>query len=183
MPMPRYFAPHFAPSGDVAGTDMKAPVTIETKRLLIRRPRPGDAESIFSRYSGDPEVTKFVGWPTHTAVDDTKGFLAFCDAEWNRWPAGPYLILSRADGKLLGGTGLGFETASRASTVTCSRGTHGDEASRRRRCRRWSALPPALACSGCMPFVTSSIAPPRVSSRSAGSSARGSCGVTSDFRT
>jgi RimJ/RimL family protein N-acetyltransferase len=95
---------------------MKAPATIETERLFLRRPRPGDAESIFSRYAGDPAVTKFVGWPTHTAVDDTKGFLAFCDTEWDRWPAGPYLILSRADGELLGGTGLGFETASRAST-------------------------------------------------------------------
>ena len=56
---------------------MKAPVAIETERLLIRRPRPGDAESIFSRYAGDSEVTKFVGWPTHTAVDDTKVFLSF----------------------------------------------------------------------------------------------------------
>ena len=36
--------------------------------------------------------------------------------QWSRWPAGPYLIESRSDHKLLGGTGLGFETPSRAVT-------------------------------------------------------------------
>jgi RimJ/RimL family protein N-acetyltransferase len=43
-------------------------------------------------------------------------FLKFSDAEWDRWPAGPYLVFARADGALLGGTGLGFETPLRAVT-------------------------------------------------------------------
>src|SRR5262249_46048648 len=38
------------------------------------------------------------------------------DLEWQRWPAGPYLIESRDSGRLLGGTGLGFETPYRAAT-------------------------------------------------------------------
>jgi len=36
--------------------------------------------------------------------------------EWDRWPAGPYLAWSRANGMLLGSTGLAFETPYRAST-------------------------------------------------------------------
>jgi hypothetical protein len=28
-------------------------------------------------------------------------FLAFSDAEWERWPAGPYLVVSRENGRLL----------------------------------------------------------------------------------
>lgn len=95
---------------------MKAPETIETPRLVLRRPRTDDAEAIFVRYASDPEVTRFVGWPVHTSLDHTRAFLAFSDAEWERWPAGPYLVHARAGGALLGGTGLAFETPQRAMT-------------------------------------------------------------------
>jgi ribosomal-protein-alanine N-acetyltransferase len=89
---------------------------IETERLLLRRPRAGDAGLLFTRYAGDPEVTRYLGWETHQTVRDTRAFLEFCDREWARWPAGPYMIESRADGSLLGGTGLGFETPEQATT-------------------------------------------------------------------
>ena len=83
---------------------------IETTRLVLRKPTVADAEAVYTRYSSDTEVTKYVGWPRHQSVDQTKGFLAFSEAEWNRWLAGPYLIERRGDRKLLGGTGLAFET-------------------------------------------------------------------------
>jgi RimJ/RimL family protein N-acetyltransferase len=51
-----------------------------------------DAELIFRRYASDPEVTKFLGWPRHTSIEQTQAFLEFSDAEWEKWPAGPYLI-------------------------------------------------------------------------------------------
>jgi ribosomal-protein-alanine N-acetyltransferase len=89
---------------------------IETARLLLRRPVAGDAAAMFERYAGDADVTRFVGWPRHRTVADTLAFLDFSDAEWNRWPGGPYLIVSRADGRLLGSTGLGFEAPDRAVT-------------------------------------------------------------------
>ena len=95
---------------------MKAPDSIQTARLVLRRPSESDAESIFSRYASDPDVTKFVAWPTHRSVDHTRIFLAFSDAEWDRWPAGPYLIHTKDDALLLGGTGLAFETPHRAMT-------------------------------------------------------------------
>lgn len=71
---------------------------------------------MFERFAGDPSVTRFVGWPRHQSVADTIKFLEFSDAQWARWPAGPYLIASRSDGRLLGSTGLGFEEPDRAST-------------------------------------------------------------------
>jgi RimJ/RimL family protein N-acetyltransferase len=95
---------------------MKAPERLETERLVIRRPRAGDAAAVFERYAGDLEVTRYVGWPAHQSLSGTRAFLAVSDAEWSRWPAGPYLVESRSDGSLLGGTGLGFETPFRAST-------------------------------------------------------------------
>ena len=95
---------------------MKALETIESARLVLQCPKHQDAESIFTIYASDPVVTRYVAWPRHESLADTESFLAFSKAEWDRWPAGPYLIRSRADGAILGSTGLAFETASRAST-------------------------------------------------------------------
>jgi ribosomal-protein-alanine N-acetyltransferase len=95
---------------------MKAPERIETARLVLGRPRAADAAPIFERYASDPTVTKFLGWPRHRTIADTEAFLAFSDAEWDRWPSGPYLIRSRSGDQLLGGTGFGFETPDCAVT-------------------------------------------------------------------
>jgi [ribosomal protein S5]-alanine N-acetyltransferase len=95
---------------------MKAPDSIQTTRLVLRRPEAADATAIFDRYASDPEVTKYVGWTTHRSLDHTRVFLAFSDAEWERWPAGPYLVHAQDTAALLGATGLAFETADRAMT-------------------------------------------------------------------
>lgn len=95
---------------------MKASARLDTDRLVLRRPEAKDAPAVFERYASDPEVVRYVGWPVHGAIADTQAFLAFSDAEWKRWPAGPYLIESRTDGRLLGSTGLAFETPYRAAT-------------------------------------------------------------------
>jgi ribosomal-protein-alanine N-acetyltransferase len=94
----------------------KAPSHIDTARLTLMRPDQSDAAEIFERYASDPEVTRLLGWPRHRAVADTDAFLAVSASQWERWPAGPYLIRSRADGRLLGSTGLGFESPERAMT-------------------------------------------------------------------
>jgi ribosomal-protein-alanine N-acetyltransferase len=94
----------------------RKPARIETARLVLRRPRARDAQAIYRRYSGDAEVTRYLGWPRHRKVGQTRAFLDFSDADWRRWPAGPFLIESRETGELLGGTGLAFETPFRAST-------------------------------------------------------------------
>ncbi|MEO5823368.1 MAG: GNAT family protein [Vicinamibacteraceae bacterium] len=95
---------------------MHAPERVETSRLILRRPRTADARAIFERYASDPEVTRWLGWPRHTTITDSEGFVAFSEAEWERWPGGPYLIERRADGVLVGSTGFGFEAPQRAMT-------------------------------------------------------------------
>lgn len=71
---------------------------------------------MLERYAGDTAVVRYVGWPRHRSVADTRSFLALSDAAWREWPAGPFLVQAREDGTLLGGTGLDFETPFRAST-------------------------------------------------------------------
>jgi len=95
---------------------LRAPEVVETPRLLLRRPHASDAGAIFSRYAVDPDVTRYVGWAAHKSVDDTRGFLAFDDSQWEKWPAGSFLCWARDSGALLGGTGLLFETPQRAMT-------------------------------------------------------------------
>ena len=95
---------------------MRAPASVDTTRLTLVQPEASDAPAIFERYASDPEVTRYLGWPRHQVLADTEAFLKFSAAEWERWPAGPYLIRSRSDGRLLGGTGLGFDTAEQAVT-------------------------------------------------------------------
>jgi ribosomal-protein-alanine N-acetyltransferase len=92
------------------------PIRLQTSRLNLRPPRDEDADEIFARYASDEEVTRFVGWPRHLSLGDTKAFLAFSRSQWDKWPAGPLLIESRQTGALLGTTGLAYETTYRAST-------------------------------------------------------------------
>jgi ribosomal-protein-alanine N-acetyltransferase len=94
----------------------KAPTELQTTRLVLRKPRREDAWAIFERYAADREATRYMAWPVHTTINDTYAFLTFSDVEWERWPAGPYMIFSRADGTMVGSTGYAFESAHRAIT-------------------------------------------------------------------
>lgn len=93
-----------------------APERLTTERLELRRPLESDLEPIFARYASDAEVTRYLAWPRHTSLADTRIFLDFSTAEWRTWGCGPYLILSRAGGELLGSTGISFDTSDVAST-------------------------------------------------------------------
>ena len=80
---------------------------IETERLLLRRPRRSDEPAVFSRYASDPDVTRYMSFPTHQSLDDTRAFIEWCDTLWARWPkAGPLLVFARDGVTLLGGAGI-----------------------------------------------------------------------------
>jgi ribosomal-protein-alanine N-acetyltransferase len=87
----------------------------ETARLILRKPAMGDADAMFA-WASDADVTRWVAFQRHESVEDTRAFLERCRAAQMPWPFGAILIESRADGRLLGSTGLDRETAERAST-------------------------------------------------------------------
>ena len=94
----------------------RAPERIETSRLVLVRPAFSDVEEIFDRYASDAEVVTYLSFPRHRSIADTHTFLSISDREWAECPAGAYLIRERATNRLLGGTGLSFETRWRAMT-------------------------------------------------------------------
>jgi RimJ/RimL family protein N-acetyltransferase len=101
---------------DTSPNGPRAPETIETPRLRLRRPRAADADAIYTRYASDPEVTRLVGWPRHTSVEATRAFLEFDADAWAHSPAAGLLIEARDTGILIGSTGFLFETPYRAMT-------------------------------------------------------------------
>lgn len=88
---------------------------LKTERLLLRRPEPRDATAMFERYTSDSEVTRYLCWPRHQSVADTKRYLEDNKHTWQRCPVGTYLIESRDSRSLMGSIGLSWETHYRAS--------------------------------------------------------------------
>ena len=52
--------------------------TIETERLVLRRYVVDDAPDMYANWTSDPEVTKFMPWPTHESPEFTRDMLT----EW-----------------------------------------------------------------------------------------------------
>lgn len=48
---------------------------IETDRLILRRFTVEDAEKMYQNWASDPEVTKFLTWPTHGNAEVTRALL------------------------------------------------------------------------------------------------------------
>lgn len=81
------------------------PETIETERLLLQRLRYEDAEEIFYAYASKREATKYVSWPTHETVDDTRHFLAYAHQAWSQGLHYSYSI-RLSDRRLVGSIGV-----------------------------------------------------------------------------
>ena len=56
---------------------------IYTRRLELRRLQPNDAEEVFYSYGSKPEVGRYLTWPTHQGVGDTRRFLQHVEQAWN----------------------------------------------------------------------------------------------------
>lgn len=50
----------------------KGTQAIETPRLILRRAEMTDGEAMFRNWASDPDVTKFLTWPTYKSLEDTR---------------------------------------------------------------------------------------------------------------
>lgn len=81
---------------------MRAPLQLETERLILRPPVIEDAEDIFKKYSSDTEVTKYLVWTPHRDKEETLNFLSKCIVSWEDKAAFPYCILLKKNCELIG---------------------------------------------------------------------------------
>jgi ribosomal-protein-alanine N-acetyltransferase len=95
--------------------DTRAAEHVDTARLVLRRPIADDVDGIFE-YASDLDVTRYVGFPRHLSLDQTRGFLAWSDEHWAKWPAGPMVVELRGSGDIIGASGLTFDTPRCAQT-------------------------------------------------------------------
>ena len=49
--------------------DHKGTQTMETQRLILRKATRKDGEAMFRNWASDPDVTKYLTWPTHDNVE------------------------------------------------------------------------------------------------------------------
>jgi len=59
----------------------RVPETLTTRRLVLRRPKLSDAAAIYE-YGGDPEVTRYMDWPTNSSVADVVARLEGAGLRW-----------------------------------------------------------------------------------------------------
>jgi len=80
----------------------QAPETITTARLVLRRPRPEDAQAIFQDYAQDSEVTRFLSWTRHKDIAETQAFLAGCPERFDTGVEPAWVITFPSNDRALG---------------------------------------------------------------------------------
>ncbi len=63
---------------------MLFPELIRTPRLRMRKPHIEDADEVFRNYGSDPEVTRYLTWPTHRKVEDAFEAMLSRLAHWEQ---------------------------------------------------------------------------------------------------
>ena len=79
-------------SGDYIGGEM----TLETKRLILRRWEDSDAENLY-KYAKDPDIGPIAGWPAHQSIEESRDVIrnVFNGKE-------VYAVCLKSDGKAIG---------------------------------------------------------------------------------
>lgn len=82
------------------------PTEIFTDRLVLRKLRYEEAEEIFYAYASKPEATRFMSWPTHQSIEDTRGFLRYAGESWDNGTDYSFSVRLRHSFRLVGSFGI-----------------------------------------------------------------------------
>jgi len=80
----------------------KGTKTIETPRLILRRAVREDAQPMFRNWASDPEVTKYLTWPTYEKVETAYQILALWIAEYEKPNFYQWMIVLKESGEPIG---------------------------------------------------------------------------------
>jgi len=85
---------------------LRLPEKIETQRLVLERLKHEDAEEIFYTYASKPEATRFMAWPTHKSLKDTRSFLRYAVAGWEQGIDYSFAIRLNGNNRFIGSIGI-----------------------------------------------------------------------------
>ena len=80
----------------------KGTQTIETSRLTLRRAVCEDAEPMFRNWASDPEVTKYLTWPTYEKVETAHQILNLWASEYEKPNYYQWMIVLKELGEPIG---------------------------------------------------------------------------------
>jgi ribosomal-protein-alanine N-acetyltransferase len=79
-----------------------APESFQTSRLLLRRPRLGDAPLIFEDYARDPEVVRYLTFLPHRELRESEEAVQRFIDNWETGKASHWLMFHGDSGELIG---------------------------------------------------------------------------------
>ena len=79
---------------------------LETERLILRRFTLEDAEKMYENWAGDPEVTKFLTWPTHESAEISRQILKEWVAAYDNPEVYQWCIEEKESGEPVGSIGV-----------------------------------------------------------------------------
>lgn len=80
----------------------KGTQTITTKRLILRKFKIKDAESMFKNWASDPEVTKYLSWPYHKELSTTRKIINNYLEEYKNYEVYNWAIVPKEYGEVIG---------------------------------------------------------------------------------
>lgn len=81
---------------------MKPPEQIETERLILRKPRMEDAPAMFSGWTQDLEVARFLTRRPHENIEQTEAILTWAITAWDGDERFPFMVTLKESGDVIG---------------------------------------------------------------------------------
>jgi len=73
------------------------PDSLDTARITLRKPRPGDADAAFRHWAGDAEVFRYLGNHAHDTAEQTRKQLDWDQSRWFKKSGFVWLIVPRGE--------------------------------------------------------------------------------------
>ncbi len=89
--------------------------TVETERLILRKPVVDDRKEIFESYATDSDVVRYLAWEPHLSMDVTKSFIEERVHEWSDQKRFSWVISTKPNEQVIGMISVKFLSDFRAS--------------------------------------------------------------------
>ena len=83
----------------------RLPEVIKSERLTMQRLCAEDADQVFYAYASKPEATRYMAWPTHESIKDTRAYLNYALTAWDLGLDFSYSVKLKGTGRIIGGWG------------------------------------------------------------------------------
>lgn len=80
---------------------------VETNRLVLIKAALDRAAELFA-FSGSPEATRYMTWPTNTSLEQTENAIRYVMGRYERHEVAPWLILHKTTNRVIGMTGFNW---------------------------------------------------------------------------